>query len=265
MPKAAKPQAKILLQLGILASVLLLAATVVEPAEEPARAWSVNEGLVYDVSWKIFPAGVAEMRVNKATRNGHGVFHVQASVRSTGLVAALFRVEDFFDSEFDSATNCSFGLHKRTREGWRRRDTRIRFDSNRRLSLLEERDPSQSDQPPKFDQNRIEPCTQDVISAIYYVRLLPLAVGRTFEFPINDGGKTYQVHVEVQAREEVKTGLGPIPAYRIEAKVFEGLFRRKGRLWVWYSDEPRHLPIQMRARIAWGTLTGTLARVEGAR
>ena len=203
------------------------------------------------------------MQVSEATTmDGRPAIRVHASARSTGLVAALYRVEDFFDSDFHPATHCSYGLHKRIHEGRRQRDTRIRFDTARNLSLLEERDPSNPEQPAKHDSNPIEPCTQDVVSAIYFLRQMPLEVGRTFEFPINDGGKTYRVYVEVQAREDVKTGLGMIPAYRIEAKIFEGLFRRKGRLFVWYSDDSRRLPIQMRAKIAWGTLTGTLARIE---
>lgn len=244
-----------------LAGATLLAGGM--PAQEQARPWTPGETLTYDVHWRIFPAGEAQMQVSEATTtDGHPAWQVHGSARSTGLVAALYRVEDFFDSNFHPVALCSYGLHKRIREGRRQRDTRIRFDTARNVSLLEEHDPSKPDQPMKRDSNPIEPCTQDVVSALYFLRSLPLETGRTFEFPINDGGKTYRVHVEVQAREEVKTGLGVIPAYRVEAKVFEGLFRRKGRLFVWYSDDSRRLPIQMRAKIAWGTLTGTLARIE---
>lgn len=245
--------------------VCLLAGASVQggtPAEQPAP-WAPGEALFYNVYWRIFPAGEAQMQVSETTMtDGRPAIHAHAIVRSTGLVAALYGVEDFFDSDFHPRTLCSYGLHKRIREGRRQRDTRIRFDSMRKQSLLEERDPSKPEQPPKYDANPIEACTEDVISAIYFIRHLPLEVGKSFEFAINDGGKTYRVHVEVQAREEVKTGVGMLPAYRVEAKVFEGLFRRKGRLFVWYSDDARRLPVQMRAKLTWGAITGTLSRVE---
>ncbi|HEV8182940.1 MAG TPA: DUF3108 domain-containing protein [Candidatus Angelobacter sp.] len=33
-------------------------------------------------------------------------------------------------------------------------------------------------------------------------------------------------------------------------------------MWVWYSDDAARIPVQMRARMAWGTLTFSLLRVD---
>jgi hypothetical protein len=33
-------------------------------------------------------------------------------------------------------------------------------------------------------------------------------------------------------------------------------------VWVWYTDDAQRIPVQMRARMGWGTLTFRLARVD---
>jgi len=38
--------------------------------------------------------------------------------------------------------------------------------------------------------------------------------------------------------------------------------RRTGRGWIWYTDDAQHLPVQMRAKLFWGTLTVYLSSVS---
>jgi hypothetical protein len=41
-----------------------------------------------------------------------------------------------------------------------------------------------------------------------------------------------------------------------------GLVRDKGKLWIWYTDDAAHVPVQMRARMNWGTLIFQLQRID---
>jgi hypothetical protein len=34
-----------------------------------------------------------------------------------------------------------------------------------------------------------------------------------------------------------------------------GVVKNRGNIWIWYTDDERHLPVQMRARLFWGTIT----------
>jgi hypothetical protein len=80
--------------------------------------------------------------------------------------------------------------------------------------------------------------------------------------PVNDGSKTYEVTVEVQAREPIQTPLGNREAFRVEPKVFGGLFKRKGRMLIWFSDDAQHLPLRIKFLVSIGSLTGTLRSVS---
>jgi tetratricopeptide (TPR) repeat protein len=40
------------------------------------------------------------------------------------------------------------------------------------------------------------------------------------------------------------------------------ILNNRGNIWIWYSDDERHLPVQMRARLFWGTITFRLVSNE---
>ena len=104
---------------------------------------------------------------------------------------------------------------------------------------------------------------QDILSAVYYARSVPLTVGQAFEFPLHDGAKTIQIRVDVQAEEEVSTELGKFEAIRVEPDVFYGhLFKGKGRMFIWFTKDARRLPVQLRAQSSVGTITAVLAAIE---
>ena len=177
-----------------------------------------------------------------------------------GVVALLYRVADRFDSYFDRKTFCSSHISKHSEEGRHFRDTSIRFDYSRKKAILDERNLKSGET--KHTEEDIPGCVSDVLSAIYYVGSLPLEPGSTYTFPLNDGGKTVDVKAHVEAREEVKTEAGTFRTIRVQPESDSGVLKSRGKVWVWYTDDASHLPVQMRARLFWGTLTFRLTRVE---
>ena len=230
-------------------------------AQEPKLPFSAGERLRYEVRWRLFPAGHAELSLSKeGTLPGR--WKVTAKANSTGYVSNLFKVEDEYRSTFHNPTFCSEGIRKVIHEGDRHREVTLQFDQRRRVALLRDRDTT-SDALPREEQFSIPACVHDVLSALYYARTQPLEVGQTFEFPLIDGSQTVQVRVEVQAKEEVQTEIGPFQAIRVEPDVFSGnLFQEKGRMFVWFSDDPDRLPVQLKVQIAAGTITASLVAVE---
>jgi len=110
-------------------------------------------------------------------------------------------------------------------------------------------------------ENPIPPCAFDVLSSLYYVRTLKLEVGHPFQVPINDGGHTILVDVEVQAKEDIKLPFGTFHTIRIEPQVFGGtLFKKNGRMQIWLADDPSHRLIQLKARLFFGNITATVTK-----
>jgi hypothetical protein len=71
--------------------------------------------------------------------------------------------------------------------------------------------------------------------------------------------------VEAQRKETIRTPLGQFPSTLYEAFVFSGAYYgRKGRLFVWITDDERRLPIQLKIQLPFyvGTITLQLEKVE---
>ena len=185
---------------------------------------------------------------------------VTGTADSAGFVALLYRVHDRFEAWFDPRTLCSLRISKRTEEGFRKRETSIRFDYAKRKSILDETNLKNNEK--KHTEEDIPGCVTDVLSGLYYLGSLPLQPGSTYTFPLNDGGKTVDVKVHVEGREQVKTDAGTFNTVRVQPEASAGLLKDRGHVWIWYSDDAQRIPVQMRARMFWGTLTFKLQRVE---
>jgi hypothetical protein len=235
------------------------------PPAKGGLAYPIGEKFTYVVSWKVFDAGIATLSlVDRFHVQNEDLYRITATVRSTGIVSSLFKVVDFFESHMSVGELCSRGIVKNIQEGRRQRTTALSFDNKKRQARMEDIDLNRPELPPRHSESPIPACVQDVVSAFYFVRSQDLKVGETLRFPINDGGKTYDVDVEVQAIESVKTSAGVFQAFRLEPKVFGGLFRNKGRLFVWLTNDSEKTPVMLKARIAIGTITASLTKTERA-
>jgi hypothetical protein len=231
------------------------AAGRIEPLR-PGFELPNGQTLHYEADWRFVTAGIASFHLERAGSQEH----IEGAADSTGVVALLFRVADRFNSYFDARTLCSYKLIKHTEEGSHRRETVITYDYSRGKAVLEERNFKTNEQ--KRTENDIPGCVTDVVSGILYVASLPLQPGASYSFPLNDGSKTVTVQAHVEGKEQVKTPAGTYNTIRVGPEGEYGPLKERGRVWIWFTDDAQHLPVQMRARLGWGTLTVYLTSVS---
>ena len=70
------------------------------------------------------------------------------------------------------------------------------------------------------------------------------------------------VGMKVESREEVKTPAGTFQTVKVQATADEGVVKNRGSIWIWYTDDPRHIPVQIQARLFWGTITFHLQSID---
>jgi hypothetical protein len=231
------------------------AAGRIEPAP-PGHHFPDGQAYVYDVEWRLWTAGMAVLRIDTEGAEQH----VRGSGNSTGTAGLLYHVDDRFDAWLNAQTFCSRRIQKHIEEGARRVESTTDFDYARKQAVLNQFNLKKGDR--KHVEHPIPDCVTDVISAIYYTASLPLTVGSSYEFPLNDGGDTVTVKVKAEARETVKTPAGTFSTVRVQPTASAGVLKDRGKVWVWYTDDAQRIPVQMRARMGWGTLTFRLARVD---
>ncbi len=230
-------------------------ASSIRPVPDNFR-FANGQVLHYTAEWRLWTAGSATLKIDQ---NG-GDEHITATADSAGAVAVLYRVADRFESFFNHKTFCSTRINKHSEEGLHRRDTKIQFDYARKKAVLDEKNLKTNET--KHTEEDIPACVTDVLSGIYYVGSMPLEPGSTYVFPLNDGGKTYDVTAVVEGREEIKTDAGTFRTVRVQPSSNSGVLKSRGKIWIWYSDDAAHIPVQMRARMFWGTLNFRLTRVD---
>ncbi len=211
---------------------------------------------VFAVEWHFFNAGIARVKMEPAGPQQK----VAAQADSTGVVNTLYGIHDHFEAFFDPRTFCSQRVVKHTEEGLHKRDTQVRFDYPHGTSILDEKNLKTGES--KHTENDIPNCVTDVITGFYYLASQPLQARNTYRFPINDGGKTTEVKALVEGEDQVKVPAGTFPTVRVVAEPTAGPLKGKGKVWVWFTNDANRTPVQMRAKLGWGTLLFRLQRIE---
>jgi len=222
----------------------------------PDYQFPLGETFVYGAQWRVFNAGVATLRVEQAGQENR----VVGTAYAIGSAALLYHVQDKFESFLDPATFCSHSTSRQVEEGFRRVNTNITFDYQRAKAVFDQRNIKKNES--KHLEHDIGSCVTDMLSGIYYAASLPLQPGRNYTIPLNDGGATILVNLHVEAREQIKTPAGTFNTLRVQPEATTGLLKDKGKIWIWYSDDAAHIPVQMRGRMYWGTLTLMLQRID---
>jgi hypothetical protein len=218
--------------------------------------WPAHETLTFSVDWRVFQAGIAVFHLDA---NGP-VEKITATADSVGAVNLLFPVVDGFQSGIDAKTGCSTGFNKQVQEGRRKIASELSFDYAHGKQNEYSRNLVKGTAVRR--EANIPACVTDSLGAIFYTQSQPLVVGKTVEFPLADSMRTVTVGMKVESREEVKTPAGTFQTVKVEATADEGIVKNRGRIWVWYTDDPRHIPVQMQARLFWGTITFHLQSID---
>ena len=225
-------------------------------APQSGFSFPAKQTLSYAVDWRVFPAGMVAFH-QEADGN---MERVSVTADTLGAVNLLFRVSDRFQSSFNRDTGCSEGFSKQIIEGRRQVNSDLKFNYARSKAIYTERNLISGIR--KNLEIAIPPCVTDSLSAIFYAASQPMAVGESFRFPLGDAMRTVPVTMKVEGREEIKTPAGSFQALRVEPTADAGVVKNRGNIWIWYTDDERHLPVQMRARLFWGTITFRLTAIE---
>jgi hypothetical protein len=214
-----------------------------------------TERLTYDIEWRLIHAGSAVVDAQKGS--------ARLKLASEGMVSSLFKVDDAYGVTYDEPF-CATSSTLDAQEGKRHRETRVTFDRSKNRADYIERDVLKNAVLHTYDTT-IPNCVHDVLGALISLRALTLSPGQSAQIPVSDGRHSASVKVEAQQREEIKTTSGTYKTIRCEPYLMNGVvYSRKGRVFVWLTDDARRLPVQIQLRMSFpvGTVTLHLIKEE---
>ena len=236
---------------------VLAAALWIFPAPASAGPPPPDLGkLTYYIEWRLIHAGDAVLDLH----NSEG----RMKLDSAGLVSALFKVDDTYTVRFEPSF-CASESQMDSKEGKRHHLTTVTFDRNQNRATWMEHDVLDNNKVLRKAQVDIPHCVHDVLGGLLTLRGSTLEPGQSTLAPMSDGRRSAQVKVDAQEREEVTTPAGTFKTIRYEVNLLNGVvYPRKGRVFVWLSDDAKRIPVQIRLRLAFpiGTVTLQLQKEE---
>lgn len=235
-----------------------------------SRPFEVGEVLTYEgkVSKIIQGISVADLKfaVEKAADSDN--FLIKTEAVSKGTLLKLFRFS--FLQQYESLIDReAFRILKTTKHDVQKERVRnglAAFDYEDKRVNYTETDPKDPNRPPRRIASALEGPVHDMISGIYAIRSMPLAVGRSFEMRISDSGLVYTIPVRVTAREQQKSAIGRRWCYRVEPLIFghDRLIEQKGGMIIWFTDDERRIPVRSRIDTEFGRIEVRLRSVSPA-
>jgi hypothetical protein len=222
----------------------------------PGFSFPQKQTLSYSVDWRVFPAGTAVLHF-EATGDRE---RITANADTIGAINLLFHVGDRFQSTFDRNRGCTYEFDKQTVEGRRQINSTLRLDYAQGRSILDEKNMVTGQS--KHVEAGVPGCLTDLLTGVFYASSQPMEIGKSFAIPVVDAMHPVLVNMKVEGREEIKTPLGTFKTLRAQPTADAGVVKNRGAIWIWYTDDERHLPVQMRARLFWGTITFRLTGNE---
>lgn len=224
--------------------------------EEPFQASRFhNEKFFYDIYWLGIYAGKAaiETSLDKET------LRISSRVNSAPFISTFYTVEDCAESLVRDGRAVHFRIKQR--EGRYRSDKETIFDiSNRKVIYFDYL-------KGKKKEYSIDSIIWDVISGFYYLRTQPLVIGKVIYIDVFDSNKFLKAEVSVLRKEKLKvSGIGEIATVVVKPDLkSEGLFHRKGDIFIWLTDDGKRIPVKVETKVPIGKVVAELKNFELVR
>jgi len=210
--------------------------------------YKAGERLTYNISYSNFPsAGHVEIQIaGRGTYFGRDAYQVKAHVQTTGVVnVALYSINSDYTTYIEAATGLPFRAEEVVRNEIKSSDSSREFD-----------------QTPEATGTRQRALngTYDLLSVFYRMRALPLTDGASYSFHVRGQSSDYQAEVKVTGRDTVRTNAGSFESWVAQVRV-EGQSALKS-FKVYFSDDERHVPVLLTAKVKSGELRAELAGLE---
>ena len=208
------------------------------------RAFGAGERFYFDIDYAFITAGHTEMKIDSVIGvRGHSCYRVTSKVSSNKTFDVVFKVRDQVETNIDVKGLFSRRYYKKIQEGGYKDTKEVFFDQEQGTAHVLSKGKYQKSVKTPF-------CSQDILSAIYFIRTVDFAVGDTLSLPLHDVSKSYPLKIKVNWRETVKVPAGKFDCLVVEPFLeSEGMFRSKGKIEVWLSDDEHRIPVLMRTYI----------------
>ncbi|MEO6865898.1 MAG: DUF3108 domain-containing protein [Gemmatimonadaceae bacterium] len=220
--------------------------TVVQQSADPLPVpFGVGELAQYDVKFGALKVGSASTLVEdiedvRGISTWHTVFRLQGGT-------FFFRVNDVFESWIDRNTFSSVRFYQTQQEGSNDREKRYEIFPDRGTYM-------EMDKKPPRDHEGVKDPLDDG-SFLFFVRTLQLEVGHTYESQRYFRPERNPIRVRILRKETIEVPAGRFDCIVLQPAIkTQGIFSENGNAEVWLSDDNRHILVQLKSKLSFGSI-----------
>jgi len=235
----------------IFAYYLLFASLFILKAEHP-YPFKDYEKINYTIKWLFISCGKASLEIKKISST---TYRIISTARSMPFFDNFYKVRDKTISIWDYKNNRSLFYEKYTEEGKHKDHELIEIDPKKNIAIFD-----------KKDKWKITKNALDVLTSLYYVRTKDLNKEKNINFDVYTKRKLWKMKVILHGKKKVKIN-GKFYRVIVVEPVLreEGIFKAKGRIFVYLTDDNKRIPVMMVSEIPIGSIKAIMEEVRSEK
>lgn len=225
----------------------------------------VGEKTTLSIKYFNVTAGVVDVMVLPYKEvNGSKSYHFKVEVRSNKTFSMFYTVRNLAETFMDFEELIPHTLTFDNNESSRVVESRSFFDWEKLQAREWEKKVSKKKGEEKKEiEWDILPYSQNIISALFYLRVFEYKVGKKLAFRVSDDGKNYVFTGEVLRKEKLDTPLGKLDTFVIKPTfTLNNNFKPSGENLLWITADDRKRIVRVESKVKIGTLVGQLISMK---
>lgn len=235
------------------------------PIVDPFR---IGEKVTLNITYFNIVAGTIDLEVKPLVHvNGVKSYHFEVTGKSNSFFSRIYAVDDKATTYMSYEDMIPSTLQVSLKETGQLAETRTLFDwKNKRASYWQKRITKEKGERSKQIDWELLPYSQNIFSALFYLRTFELKVGKKLALRVADEGKNIVFTGEVIRQEKIETPMGVLDTLVMKPEVtVDGIFKPVGEVLVWLTNDDRKFIVQLKSKIKIGSVIAKLKSIEKGR
>ena len=221
--------------------------------------FGAGEELKYSLSYGIVKGGEGLLSIKDTVMNGRKIFHIQAIGYTTGMVDAVYKVRDVYESFVDPRTVQPVKSIRNIREGKYRYYNEVSFRHGKDSTFVKCQ---------KSGEKYVTPDIYDIVSAFYIGHKKyfndSMVEGQIIVIQTYFGNEVFPLTIRYRGLETIKTKFGRVECYKFSPVTEVGrAFKSEDDMQVWISRDENKLPVRVRFNLIVGAFVCELDSYKG--
>ncbi len=246
--------------------IVILSVVFFLYSEAQEHNYKAGEVLKYKLSYSgLLNAGISTLEVKEASLSGKEYYHIVGKGWTTGLIKTFFKVNDRYETYIDKQTSKPTKFIRKIDEGGYTKDKELTFNHSTKKVLVNNKK-NNTKKTYIFKSRNL----QDMLSAFYYLRdydTSTMTTGDEINIKVFMDEEEYSLKLKILGREYKKIkGIGKIKCLMIRPYVASGrVFKEEESVTVWVTDDKNHIPVEIKASLAVGSLKADLIEYKNLK